>query len=236
MLGIKILIIEDEINIATLLRTCVESEGYDCLVAYDGKRGLAAFRDYEPDLIILDLMLPEMDGLEVCTRIRQSGARKDPFILMLTAKNEEIDRIIGFSTGADDYLAKPFSPTELLVRIRALLRRTLRHQDTPAIATRHLQIDLERRTVTLNHPDHGKIALQFSALEFDLLATLAQRSGRVWTRSHLLSEVWGGDFTGDERIVDSYIKRIRHKFSQVDTTLHTLIRTVPGVGYAFDDH
>lgn len=110
-----ILIIEDEINIASLLQTCVESEGYCCHVTHDGKAGLAAFKQLEPNLIILDLMLPEMDGLEVCTQIRQSGACKNPYVMMLTAKGEEIDRIIGFSTGADDYLPKPFSPTELSV-------------------------------------------------------------------------------------------------------------------------
>ncbi|MDX2232406.1 MAG: response regulator transcription factor [Leptolyngbyaceae cyanobacterium bins.349] len=232
---VRILIIEDEINIAALLRTCVESEGYDCHVAYDGDRGLAAFRDYEPDVIILDLMLPKMDGLEVCTRIRQSGARKDPYIMMLTAKAEEIDRIIGFSTGADDYLPKPFSPTELLVRIRALLRRTMRHQAVLTIETTRLHIDLERRTVMVKMPQGDAIAVHLSSLEFDVLATLANRPKKVWTRPQLLDSVWGGDFPGDERIVDSYIKRLRQKLGQAHTISAPLIRTVPGVGYAFED-
>lgn len=230
-----ILIIEDEVNIAALLRTCVESEGYCCHVAYDGKTGLAAFRQLEPDLVILDLMLPEMNGLEVCTQIRQSGVNKDPYVMMLTAKGEEIDRIIGYSTGADDYLPKPFSPTELLVRIRALLRRTMRHQETLKIETSHLQIDLERRSLFLKVNESDEIAVHLSALEFDVLATLANRLGRVWTRTQLLDNVWGGDFTGDERIVDSYIKRLRHKLGQGNAETHSFIRTVSGVGYAFED-
>jgi DNA-binding response OmpR family regulator len=233
---VKILIIEDEINIAALLRTCVESEGYCCHIAYDGNSGLAAFREFEPDVIILDLMLPGMDGLEVCTRIRQSGARKDPYIMMLTAKSEEIDRIIGFSTGADDYLPKPFSPTELLVRIRALLRRTMRHQEALVIETPRLQVDLEQRTVALKVPQGAAIAIQLSALEFDVLATLANRPKKVWTRPQLLDSVWGGDFLGDERIVDSYIKRLRQKLGQASPTSEPFIRTVPGVGYAFEDN
>lgn len=221
---------------AALLRTCVESEGYSCQVVYDGKSGLTAFREFEPDVIILDLMLPEMDGLNVCTRIRQSGVRKDPYIMMLTAKAEEIDRIIGFSTGADDYLPKPFSPTELLVRIRALLRRTMRHQETVVIETPRLQIDLERRMVSLKVPQGHAIAIQLSSLEFDVLATLASRPQKVWTRPQLLDSVWGGSFPGDERIVDSYIKRLRQKLGQSGNTSDPLIRTVPGVGYAFEDH
>ncbi|PZV17899.1 MAG: DNA-binding response regulator [Leptolyngbya sp.] len=237
------LIIEDEVNIASLLQTCVESEGYDCSVAHDGKTGLAAFRRLEPDLIILDLMLPHMNGLEVCTQIRQSGVSKDPYVMLLTAKGEEIDRIIGFSTGADDYLPKPFSPTELLVRIRALLRRTMRHQAILKIETPHLQIDLERRSVCLKViSSHtipvgivSRIAVHLTALEFDVLATLANRPGRVWTRSQLLDDVWGGDFTGDERIVDSYIKRLRHKLGQGNAETYSFIRTVSGVGYAFED-
>ncbi len=231
-----ILIIEDEVNIASLLQTCVESEGYDCHVTYDGKTGLAAFRRLAPDLIILDLMLPGMDGLEVCTQIRQSGAGKDPYVMMLTAKGEEIDRIIGFSTGADDYLPKPFSPIELLVRIRALLRRTMRHQATLTIETSHLQIDLERRSVFLKALGSEAISIHLSALEFDVLVTLANRPGRVWTRTQLLDNAWGGDFAGDERIVDSYIKRLRHKLGQGNAEAYSFIRTVSGVGYAFEDH
>jgi two-component system OmpR family response regulator len=189
----------------------------------------------EPDLIILDLMLPEMDGLEVCTQIRQSGVSKDPYVMMLTAKGEEIDRIIGFSTGADDYLPKPFSPIELLVRIRALLRRRMRHQETLLIETPHLRIDLERRSVFVKVVEESAIAVHLSALEFDVLATLANRPGRVWTREQLLDNVWGGDFTGDDRIVDSYIKRLRHKLGQGNAETYPFIRTVSGVGYAFED-
>ena len=126
----KILIVEDEMEIAKIIQTTLERESFDCLVAYDGLTALDLFQNQEPDLIILDLMLPKLDGLEVCTRIRQKTTTKDPYILMLTAKGEEIDRVIGLSTGADDYLVKPFSPIELLARVRALLRRSLRHGGT----------------------------------------------------------------------------------------------------------
>ena len=232
----NVLVIEDEINIAFMVRTCLESEGHICNIAHDGQTGLDVFKQWQPDLVILDLMLPGMDGLEVCTRIRQASIKKDPYIMMVTAKGEEIDRIIGFSTGADDFLPKPFSPKELSVRVRALLRRTMREQPAQTIETPNLVIDVERREVRFKDKAGGQSIIKLSSLEFDMLITMASRPGRVWSRSQLLETVWGQHFYGDERIVDSYVKRIRSKLSVYDNAEKTrFIKTVTGVGYCFED-
>lgn len=232
----NILIIEDEINIAAMISTCLENEGHTCSLASDGQSGLELFKQWQPDLIILDLMLPIMDGLEVCTRIRQTTPRKDPYIMMLTAKGEEIDRIIGFSTGADDYVAKPFSPKELVVRVRALLRRNMREKPSQMIQTPHLSIDPERREVHLKTDDGDCSSIKLSSLEFDLLATLASRPGRVWSRPQLLEVVWGNNFYGNDRIIDSYIKRLRNKFRSCNhEEKFAFIKTISGVGYSFED-
>jgi DNA-binding response OmpR family regulator len=232
----QILVIEDEVNVASMIRTCVESDGYTCHVTHDGPQGLVAFQTHQPDVVLLDLRMPGMDGLEVCTRIRQSKTEKDPYILMLTAKADEIDRIIGFSTGVDDYLAKPFSPRELLVRIRALLRREMRQLEAECdrIQTPHFLIDTARREVWVNWDNGQPQSVTLSAVEFDLLVTLAKSTGRVWSRTQLLDHVWGTDYFGDERIVDSYIKRIRKKLS-LEAKRPQFIRTVSGVGYSFND-
>lgn len=232
----QILVIEDEVNVASMIRTCVESDGYICHVTHNGLQGLSAFQTYQPDVVLLDLRMPGMDGLEVCTRIRQSKAAKDPYILMLTAKADEMDRIIGFSTGVDDYLAKPFSPRELLVRIRALLRREMRQQasECDLIETPHFLIDTAKREVWVNWDSGQPQSAILSAVEFDLLVTLAKSPGRVWSRAQLLDQVWGIDYLGDERTVDSYIKRIRKKLS-LEAKRPQFIRTVSGVGYSFND-
>jgi len=232
----NVLVIEDETNIALMIRTCLESEGHICNIAHDGQAGLDIFKQWQPDLVILDLMLPGMEGLEVCTRIRQSSASKDPYIMMVTAKGEEIDRIIGFSTGADDYIPKPFSPKELVVRVRALLRRPMREQPSEVIETPHLTIDVERREVRLKALAGEHSLIKLSSLEFDMLVTLVSRTGRVWSRSQLLEIVWGQNFYGDERIVDSYVKRIRNKLCTDGNAEKTrFIKTVTGVGYCFED-
>lgn len=231
-----VLVIEDEANVAAVIRTCLESEGHICHVASDGEAGLEQVRAVQPDVVILDLMLPKMNGLDVCTQIRQSSklGQKDPYIMMLTGKVQEIDRIIGFSTGADDYMAKPFSPVELTVRLRALLRRELRAQTASdeVLETRHLRINKDTREVLLKLANAEPELIKFTTLEFDLLATLAGRPGRVWTRSQLLDDVWGADFVGDDRIVDSYVKRIRQKLSKSEIQF---IHTAPGIGYSFSD-
>lgn len=232
-----ILIVEDEVEIARLIRLYLEKEGFTCEVCADGEAALQVQRSLQPDLIVLDVMLPKLDGLEVCTRIRQKPGDKDPYILMLTARGEEIDRIIGLSTGADDYLVKPFSPRELVARIRALLRRSLRHSQAPSpqsYQTTHFLLDLDQRIAYHQLPESDRTALDLTPLEFDLLATFMSYPGRVWSRQHLIEKLWGDDFFGDERVVDTHIARLRKKI-EPDSSQPTFVKTVTGVGYRFED-
>ena len=230
----EILIVEDESEIAQLIKQTLERESFTCQVAHNGFKALELFSQQNPDLIILDLMLPGLDGLEVCTRIRQQGNVKDPYILMLTARGEEIDRVIGLSTGADDYLVKPFSPRELVARVRALLRRSLRQggQTAQIYRTKHFTVDLDQRIATFHH-ENDKI-LDLTTLEFNLLATFINYPGRVWSRTQLIDKLWGNDFFGDERVVDTHIRRLRKKI-EPDSTNPTFVKTVVGVGYKFED-
>ncbi|MBD2088804.1 response regulator transcription factor [Microcoleus sp. FACHB-1515] len=229
-----ILIVEDEVEIAKLIQMYLEKEGFACRVCRDGLTAVQMFQEQQPDLIILDLMLPGLDGLEVCARIRQKPGAKDPYILMLTAKGEEIDRIIGLSTGADDYMVKPFSPRELVARVRALLRRTLRQGgQSQGYQTAHFAIDIEQRVA--NRLLEGTAEpLDLTTLEFDLLSTFMSHPGRVWNRSQLIEKLWGGDFFGDERVVDTHIARLRKKI-EPDPASPTFVKTVIGVGYKFED-
>ncbi|HEY9752599.1 MAG TPA: response regulator transcription factor, partial [Coleofasciculaceae cyanobacterium] len=206
-----ILIVEDEAEIAQLIQLYLEKEGFACQVCRDGLTALQVFQEQKPDLIILDLMIPGLDGLEVCARIRQKPGPKDPYILMLTAKGEEIDRIIGLSTGADDYLVKPFSPKELVARVRALLRRSLRQGgQNQMYRTEHFALDLDQRVA--QRVKSGKLEpLDLTALEFELLATFMSYPGRVWNRTQLIDRLWGDNFFGDERVVDTHIARLRKK-------------------------
>ncbi len=238
----NILIVEDDQEIAQLIRETLERELFTCEVAEDGQRALLMFQEQNPDLIILDLMLPKLDGLEVCTRIRQQPGAKDPYILMLTAKGEEMDRIIGLSTGADDYLVKPFSPRELVARVRALLRRQLRQGETAGqvYRTRHFQVDLDQHQAYRYQDDaegtmgHRPEELELTGLEFNLLATFMSYPGRVWNRGQLIDKLWGNDFFGDERVVDTHIRRLRKKI-EPDPANPTFIKTVIGSGYKFED-
>jgi DNA-binding response OmpR family regulator len=232
----EILIVEDEREIAQLIAKTLTKEGFKCQIAGDGEEALFLFSSLLPDVIILDLMLPKLDGLEVCTRIRQQNNLKDPYILMLTAKGEEIDRVIGLSTGADDYLVKPFSPRELVARVRALLRRSLRHHQTQAkiYQTTHFTVDLDEHKVTLNWENNLQEISNLTTLEFNLLATLISYPGRVWSRIQLIDKLWGNDFFGDERVVDTHIRRLRKKV-EPDPANPTFIKTVIGVGYKFED-
>ena len=229
-----ILIVEDEAEIAQLIQLYLEKEGFACRVCRDGLTALQVFQEQKPDLMILDLMIPGLDGLEVCARIRQKPGPKDPYILMLTAKGEEIDRIIGLSTGADDYLVKPFSPKELVARVRALLRRSLRQGgQNQMYRTEHFALDLDQRVA--QRVKSGKLEpLDLTALEFELLATFMSYPGRVWNRTQLIDKLWGDNFFGDERVVDTHIARLRKKV-EPDPSNPTFVKTVIGVGYKFDD-
>lgn len=230
-----ILIVEDEAEIAQLIQLTLEKEGFSCRISRDGISALRMFQEQVPDLIILDLMIPGLDGLEVCARIRQKPGNKDPYIMMLTAKGEEIDRVIGLSTGADDYMLKPFSPRELVARVRAVLRRSLRqtgqHQGH---RTQHFMVDLEQRTASRLVDSGSTEELDLTTLEFNLLSTFASSPGRVWNRTQLIDKLWGDNFFGDERVVDTHVARLRKKI-EPDPASPTFIKTVVGVGYKFED-
>ncbi len=230
-----ILIVEDEPEIAKLIQLTLEREGFSCNWCADGVGALQAFAKQQPDVIILDLMIPGLDGLEVCARIRQKPGVKDPYILMLTAKGEEIDRVIGLSTGADDYMVKPFSPTELVARVRALLRRSLRHGGQHLVYhTQHFVVDVDQRTATRHLGSGNPEMLDLTTLEFNLLATFISQPGRVWNRTQLIDKLWGDDFFGDERVVDTHVARLRKKI-EPDPANPTFVKTVIGVGYKFED-
>jgi two-component system, OmpR family, alkaline phosphatase synthesis response regulator PhoP len=231
MAGERVLVVEDEANIVNLVRAYLEREGFTVDAVTDGRAALHHARVMQPHLIVLDLMLPGMDGLEVCRRLRQES---DVYILMLTAKSEEADRIVGLELGADDYLTKPFSPRELVARVKAVLRRsrpsagTLPDSASGIIDAPPLRIDLARRRVSKRGTP-----IDLTALEFDLLCELASRPGIVYSRAQLLQRVWGYDFLGDERVVDVHIGLLRKKIED-DPSEPELLKTVRGVGYKFD--
>ena len=223
----KILVVDDEPTLVATLQYNLEREGFDVVTASDGEAGLSAARANRPDLILLDLLLPVMDGLEVCRILRREMTTP---ILMLTAKTEEIDKVVGLELGADDYVTKPFSMRELLARVRALLRRA---ETAPAGATEvlvagELQVDLRRREAS-----RGGQALPLKPKEFDLLAFFLRNRGRAFTRDQLLNQIWGYDFVGDTRTVDVHIRWLRQKTEDVPAKPSRLI-TVRGVGYRFD--
>ncbi|MCD6453261.1 MAG: response regulator transcription factor [Dehalococcoidales bacterium] len=231
----NILIVEDDTTLLDVLNYNLTKEGYRVVTATDGVRAVEAARQRKPDLIVLDIMLPELSGFEVCRILRQEMTVP---ILMLTAKTEEIDRVVGLELGADDYLTKPFSLRELLARIRAMLRRvdivrqeTLSQQEAKpqVIETANLKIDLARHQV-----HRGKSLLELSPREFELLAFLVNNRGQVFSRNHLLERVWGYDYTGDTRTVDVHIRWLRQKIE--DDPIHPrYLLTVRGVGYKFEE-
>lgn len=228
-----ILVIEDDRDIARLVELHLHDQGYDVHIAYDGLSGLKQALSHPYDLIVLDLMLPEMEGLEVCRNVR-TKPNYTP-ILMLTAKSTELDRVLGLEIGADDYLTKPFSIRELLARVKALFRRmeALGFQRVPdkhnMIRTGDLVIDAEKRKVTL-----CENAIDLTAKEFDLLLQFAQHPGRVYTRAQLLDLVWGYAHAGYEHTVNSHINRLRAKIER-DTSRPRYILTVWGIGYSFSE-
>jgi DNA-binding response OmpR family regulator len=228
-----ILIIEDETEIARFTQQLLEKEGFTCHTSRDGLEALRYCQELQPDLIILDLGLPGIDGLEVCTRIRKSAGSRDPYILMLTAKGEEIDRVVGLSTGADDYVVKPFSPIELVARVRALLRRSLRKGEQAQIyRTQHFTVDLDQH-LAQRHLDETE-TLDLTTIEFDLLLTFVSHPSRAWSRMQLIDKLWGDDFFGDDRVVDTHVARLRKKI-EPNPAQPMFIKTVVGVGYKFED-
>jgi two-component system alkaline phosphatase synthesis response regulator PhoP len=222
----KILIIDDEPSIVNLVTAYLKPEGYDVFTAADGITGLKAAHAYKPDVIVLDLMLPGMDGIEVLTQLRRES---NVYVILLTAKTEEVDKVIGLSVGADDYVTKPFSPRELVARIKAALRRlqsgTGTGSESMVLAFRHVRLDTGARQVTVDERP-----VELTAVEFDLLKTLAQNRGRVLTREQLLETVWGGTYYGEIRVVDVHLGHIRQKLGS-----DKFIATVRGVGYRFED-
>ena len=219
-----ILVVDDEPDIVEIIQYNLEKSGFDVIVAADGPAALEKARDETPDLIVLDLMLPGLEGTDVCRILKQEERTRSIPILMLTAKSEEIDRIIGLELGADDYVVKPFSPREIALRIRNILRRRSA-PDTPGpVRAGPLVIDVEGHHVSVSGS-----TVSLTATEFKLLAILFQRRGRVQTRDELLDVVWGYDYMGYGRTVDAHIKRLREKLGEAAG----MVETVRGVGYRF---
>ena len=228
-MSIRVLVVEDEKNLVALLRKYLEREGFEVHEALDGPAAIEAAGLVEPDVVVLDWMLPGLDGVEVLRELRRSS---EAYVIMLTARTEEVDRIVGLSTGADDYLTKPFSPGELVARIRAMLRRPRTEtreagvEDAP-MKFGELTIDLARREVRL-----GEEQVSLTALQFDLLATLASRPGLVFSRGQLLERVWGDDYFGGDHVVDVHVANLRKKVED-DPSSPRYVQTVRGVGYRF---
>lgn len=221
-----ILVIEDEQDLAQLIAYQLESEGYTTLHAGDGVQGLELARRAAPDLVLLDIMLPGMSGIEVCKALRGDETSAGIPILLLTARGEEIDRVVGFEVGADDYMVKPFSTRELLLRIRAILRRSGAEEESCRVVTvGNLQIDTDRHKVRVAGEE-----ILLTTTEFKLLVVLAERLGRVQSRERLLKDVWGMSHIGDTRTVDTHITRLRTKLGEAGE----LVKTVRGFGYKME--
>jgi len=222
----KILVIDDEPTIVNLVQAYLKPEGYEVFTATDGPSGLKAVRAFKPDLIVLDVMLPGMDGLELLSRLRRES---QVYVILLTARTEETDKIVGLSVGADDYVTKPFSPRELVARVKAALRRIQTGSGSggegSVLAFRHVRIDMDSRQVTVDDQ-----LIDLTASEFDLLHVLAENRGRVLSREQLLERVWGVSYFGEMRVVDVHLGHVRQKLGNPD-----FIVTVRGVGYRFDD-
>ena len=221
----RILVVDDEPSVTDLLAYNLRKALYDVQVAADGRAALRLAGEFQPDLILLDLMIPEVDGLDVCRELRKTS---NVPVIMITARGEEIDRVIGLELGADDYVTKPFSVRELMARIKAVLRRAQNDNTEPSTiisGAGNLRMDVERRAVTV-----AEIAIELTRLEFDLLHRLLINRGRVLTRERLLEQAWGYDYVGDTRAVDSAVKRLRAKLRAASPEADC-IESVRGLGY-----
>lgn len=223
----RILIVEDDPSLVELLRYNLETEGFDVCVARDGDGGMEAINAEDPDLVVLDWMLPNMSGIEICRQMRQRTATRSTPVIMLTAKGEESDRVRGLETGADDYIVKPFSPAELTARIKAVLRRAQPETAGDSLNYEDIAMDLETHRVMRS----GR-AVKLGPTEFRLLRTLLEKPGRVFSREQLLDRVWGRDIYVELRTVDVHIRRLRKALNGPDET--DLIRTVRSAGYSLD--
>ena len=223
----KILVIDDDNNICELLRIFLENEGYKVKSAGDGAEGIAAFKVYEPDLVLLDIMLPKKDGWQVCREIREMSQKP---IIMITAKGEVFDKVLGLELGADDFIVKPFDPKEISARVKAVLRRYTSHNrpdEEETVKFDNIEISLRKYELKLN----GK-AVDIPPKELELLYFLASNYNRVYTRDQLLDKVWGFDYLGDSRTVDVHVKRLREKLEGISDKWN--LKTVWGVGYKFE--
>ncbi|WP_024832586.1 response regulator YycF [Ruminiclostridium josui] len=227
----KILIVDDEKNIVDILKFNLKKEGYDTIEAYDGEEAVNLALSQNPDLILLDIMLPKMDGFTVCRKLRQSISTP---ILMLTAKEEEVDKVLGLELGADDYITKPFSPRELMARVKANLRRLIPSEQPKENTNSHinkygdLTIDIDRYEIK-----RGEETIELTLREFELVKFLAAQQGTIFSRETLLEKVWGYEYYGDVRTVDVTVRRVREKLEQ-DPANPQYIVTKRGVGYYFN--
>ena len=227
MTDTKILIVDDDSNISDLLTLYLENEGYSVKTASDGVEGLSYFKIFEPDLVLLDIMLPKKDGWQVCREIREMSSKP---VIMITAKGEVFDKVLGLELGADDFVVKPFDMKELSARVKAVLRRYQAHShqnDDEVIKFENIEISLQKYELKLN----GK-SVDIPPKELELLYFLASNYNRVFTRDQLLDKVWGFDYLGDSRTVDVHVKRLREKLEGVSDKW--ILKTVWGVGYKFE--
>jgi DNA-binding response OmpR family regulator len=226
-MGDRILVVEDEAIVAEVVERFLRREGYETMVASDGRQAMSALGHFIPDLIVLDLMLPEIGGLEICRQVRSRGVTP---IIMLTARGEETDKVLGLGLGADDYVTKPFSPRELAARVQAVLRRAKSLPTNDAESLRFGSLRLNGRTRVL---DREGMELRLTAREFDLLIFLARHAGQVFTREQLMDAVWDYDFAGDDGTVTVHMRRLREKIEE-DPSRPRYLKTVWGVGYKFE--
>lgn len=226
-MGTKLLVVDDEMNICELLKAYFENEGYEVKTANDGAEGVSYFKMYEPDLVLLDLMMPKKDGLQVCREIREVSSKP---IIMVTAKDDVFDKVLCLELGADDFVVKPFDMKELSARVKAVLRRYASHDnqnDDEVIKFDNIEISLQKYELKLN----GK-SVDIPPKELELLYFLASNYNRVFTRDQLLDKVWGFDYLGDSRTVDVHVKRLREKLEGISDKW--ILKTVWGVGYKFE--